>query len=296
MRLQAGGDDYPGKHTMPGIYRYLHVVSSHTRVPQTVECVPPAATAHLQTHAMFRSWPGSGHPHRCSPVRTSAFVRTAPAMSSVTLGRTGSKVYARARPQLFKRTMPDRVAAQRCDVCALVSAFSVVSLTHCAMHYTAILQLIGGPSDPSVNFLGHTDPASKAWYRHLRQTHNNTKISSMQSNLANTHKHSNHARTSDAPGQHRHSNANGGDPQSTQHSAQHRRVVPHFYNDTPRNFRDQRQPVLPPGGPAMTASACGCNLLQTVKSAQMSTCSSNLHTCHGALPDLFSVLSKLLQL
>ena len=29
-------------------------------------------------------------------------------------------------------------------------------------------------------FLGYTDKASKAWYRRLRQAHNNTKISSMQ--------------------------------------------------------------------------------------------------------------------
>ena len=46
----------------------------------------------------------------------------------------------------------------------------------------------------------------------------------------------------------------------------------------------------------MIASACGFNLLQTVKSGPMSTCSSTLNTYNGALPDQFSALSELLQL
>lgn len=161
MRLQAGGGDYPGKHTMPGIYRYLHVVSSHTRVPQTVACVPPAASAHLKTHALFRSSPGSGYPHRCSPVRTSAFVRTQ--IQCICADRASHELcdtWPNRQPGLRQSTTapsqayqaPKRAAARRCDVCALVSALSVVSLTHCAMQYTAILQLIGGPSHPSVFF------------------------------------------------------------------------------------------------------------------------------------------------
>ena len=46
----------------------------------------------------------------------------------------------------------------------------------------------------------------------------------------------------------------------------------------------------------MIASACGCNLLQTVKSGPMSTCSSTLNTCNGTLSDQFSALRVLLQL